>query len=83
MGGPLKKKFDPLWEIVDEQVSLQGHGSIKSVRCPRCHVSVELPDEVKAGARFRCGLCGAPSEVTSAESVADNGATEIAARLAE
>jgi hypothetical protein len=59
----LKKRLDPLWEIVGEKVYLQGAASAPSGSCPQCHVLVELPREPKRGERFRCGLCGTLCEV--------------------
>lgn len=53
----MKKRYDPLWEIVDEKVGLQGQGGGVDVNCPRCHVAVHLESEAKAGDRFSCGLC--------------------------
>ncbi|OFW60572.1 MAG: hypothetical protein A2133_11980 [Actinobacteria bacterium RBG_16_64_13] len=61
-----KKKFDPLWEIVDEKVALQGAEPDVDVPCPHCNVTVHLGSAVKAGERFACGLCGGVSEVLPA-----------------
>jgi ribosomal protein S27AE len=58
-GGPVTKRYDPLWELVDEKIGLQGQGVDVDVKCPRCHVVVHLGSGTKAGARFSCGLCGA------------------------
>lgn len=79
----MKKRYDPLWEVVDEKVSLQGSEKSQTVVCPRCHVRVELPARARAGTRFRCGLCGTLCEVAEGVSVAHDGTTEIATRLAE
>ena len=79
----MKKKYDPLWEIVDEKVNLQGSQSTRTVVCPGCHIAVDLPERVQVGERFRCGLCGALCEVASDRLVADDGTTEIVARLAK
>jgi hypothetical protein len=79
----LKKKYDPLWEIVEEKVSLQGSEDTKPVKCPWCHVSVDLPGQVRPGERFLCGLCGAICEVTPGSLVADDGSAEVTAHLAE
>ncbi len=62
----MKKRLDPLWEIVGEKVYLQGLGASPAASCPQCHVMVELPREPKRGERFRCGLCGALCEVIDA-----------------
>lgn len=58
-----KKKYDPLWEIVDEKVALQGVEPDIDVRCPRCNVFVHLVLGAKVGERYECGLCGEVSEV--------------------
>jgi hypothetical protein len=77
----LKKKYDPLWEIVGEKVSLQGAESTRRANCPACHVALGLPRESRVSERFRCGLCGALCEIAQGELVADDGTTEIVARL--
>ncbi len=79
----MRKKFDPLWEIVDERVGLQGSCDIKTLFCPRCQVAVELPQVAEPGWRFSCGLCGAQCEVALAGSIADDGSSKVVARLAE
>lgn len=58
-----KKKYDPLWEIVNEKVALQGQERHVDVPCPHCHVTVQLGPGIKVGDRFACGLCGGISEV--------------------
>ncbi len=58
-----KKKYDPLWEVVNEKVALQGQGPDVNVPCPHCNVVVHLKVGVRAGERFACGLCGGVSEV--------------------
>ncbi len=58
-----KKKYDPLWEIVDEKVALQGQEPDVDVACPCCHVTVHLGSGRKPGERYACGLCGGVSEV--------------------
>jgi ribosomal protein S27AE len=58
-----KKKYDPLWEIVDEKVALQGAEPDVDALCPSCHVTVHLGLGAKAGERYECGLCGGVSEV--------------------
>ena len=61
-GGDLKKRHDPLWEIVGEKVPLQGSESTLNVVCPHCHVTVQVPDSIIPGQRFKCGLCGGSCE---------------------
>jgi ribosomal protein S27AE len=60
-----KKKYDPLWEIVDEKVALQGAEPDVDAQCPSCHVTVHLGLGAKAGERYECGLCGGVSQVTA------------------
>jgi hypothetical protein len=83
VGGQLKKRFDPLWEIVGEKVTLQGIESSVATTCPNCQVTLELPKSVQPVRRFRCGLCGALCEIAESPSVADDGTAEIVARLAK
>jgi hypothetical protein len=52
------KKYDPLWELVDEKVALQGQGQEVEAHCPHCHVRLQLGDSLSTGARVACGLCG-------------------------
>ena len=72
----MKKRYDPLWEIVGEKVRLQGEGATRTTRCPRCHVAVDLGAEAKTGECFRCGLCG-----TLCETVADQAGHGLSARV--
>jgi len=58
-----KKKYDPLWELVDEKIPLQGQAPDIDVRCPYCHVTVHLGSQARAGERYACGLCGGVAEV--------------------
>lgn len=58
-----KKKYDPLWEIVEEKVALQGTEPDVDGRCPYCHVIVHLDLSAKPGERYECGLCGGVSQV--------------------
>lgn len=58
-----KKRYDPLWEIVNEKVALQGEEPDVDVLCPHCHVTVHLGTAAKPGERYACGLCGGVSEV--------------------
>jgi hypothetical protein len=76
----VKKKYDPLWEIVDEKVSLQDAERHLDVVCPHCHVTVHLPADAKTGSRFCCGLCGALWEVTQASCAGPLDAAEITQR---
>jgi hypothetical protein len=55
----VKKKYDPLWEVVNEKIGLQGQVVGLDVICPHCHVVVHLDGDAKAGDHFCCGLCGA------------------------
>ena len=63
-----KKKYDPLWELVDEKVALQGMEPDVDAKCPYCHVTVHLGLKVKLGEQLECGLCGGLSEA-----IADDG----------
>ena len=58
-----KKKYDPLWELLDEKVALQGMEPDVDAKCPYCHVTVHLGLKVEPGAQLECGLCGGVSEV--------------------
>ena len=71
----MKKKRDPLWEIVGEESRLQGSDESKPGQCPRCGVRVQLPKDSRSGDRFRCGLCGSVGEVSGDGSVADDRTT--------
>jgi hypothetical protein len=77
------KKYDPLWEIIGEKISLQGVDAARTAVCPECHVTVDLPGSAQAGAHFDCGLCGAMCEVAAFGLVADDGTAQIVARPAE
>jgi hypothetical protein len=77
------KKYDPLWEIVDERISLQGVEAARTVMCPECHVAMDLPVSAQVGTQFRCGLCGVLCEVAAPGLVADDGTAQVVARLAE
>ena len=57
------KKFDPLWEIVDEKIALQNVEPGVDVPCPQCGVPLHLGAGVPKGRRVTCGLCGGGSEV--------------------
>ncbi len=64
LGGDVaKKKFDPLWEIVDEKVALQGQELDVDAHCPYCNVTVHLGSHAGEGQKVSCGLCGGVSEV--------------------
>ena len=58
-----KKKFDPLWEIVDEKIALQDQEPDVDLPCPHCHVLLHLGSVAQTGQRVTCGLCGGNSEV--------------------
>ena len=64
----MKKRYDPLWEIVGEKVGLQGEEVARDVCCPRCRVALGVPIDTKAGTVFSCGLCGATIEIVDASS---------------
>ena len=57
------KKFDPLWEIVDEKIALQNVEADLESPCPHCSVPLHLGAGVPRGRRVTCGLCGGESEV--------------------
>ncbi len=65
----MAKKFDPLWEIVGEEVPLQGAVEDVDALCPVCHVRVHIGLGVEPGSRFACGLCGAELEVEESSGV--------------
>jgi len=48
-----------MWELVGEQVPLQGAEEDIDSRCPECHVIVHLGRDREAGEPVECGLCGA------------------------
>ena len=56
-----KKRYDPLWEVVDEQVALQGAEEDIDANCPYCHVTVHVGLKARAGECYECGLCGGVS----------------------
>ncbi len=62
-----KKKYDPLWQIVDENVALQGGEPDVDARCPYCHVVVHVGLTAKVGERYECGLCGGVSLLVGEE----------------
>jgi hypothetical protein len=57
------KKFDPLWEIVDEKVALQNAEPDIDAPCPYCNVPLHLGAVAPKGAKVTCGLCGGTSQV--------------------
>jgi ribosomal protein S27AE len=61
----MTKKYDPLWEIVDEKVALQGKELDLDASCPHCHVIVHLGGSAEDGDRFACGLCGGVATLTA------------------
>jgi hypothetical protein len=52
-----EKRYDPLWEIVDEKVPLQGGEPDLDAVCPWCNVTIHLGN-VTVGKTYECGLCG-------------------------
>jgi hypothetical protein len=58
-----KKRYDPLWEIVDEKVPLQGAEPDVDALCPNCHVKVHIGPQLQPGGRIECGLCGSISDI--------------------
>ena len=58
-----KKKFDPLWEIIDEKRALQDVEPTVNLTCPVCHVPLELGSVAGKGETVTCGLCGGSSEL--------------------
>ena len=76
----MKKKYDPLWEIVDEKIALQGQDIDLDAACPRCHVSVHVGSGAKSGDRFCCGLCGASFVITERSNGGSVAAKEIGQR---
>ena len=62
----MKKRYDPLWEIVGEKVGLQGEEVAKDVSCPRCQVVLGVPVDTGVGTVFCCGLCGATVKIVDA-----------------
>jgi hypothetical protein len=64
----VSKKFDPLWEIVDEKIALQNTEPEVDAACPYCHVTLHLGSAVLAGETVDCGLCGGRSEVVQTPS---------------
>ncbi len=58
-----KKKYDPLWEIIDEKIALQDQEPDIDVPCPHCHVPLHLGTAARQGQRVTCGLCGGVSQV--------------------
>jgi hypothetical protein len=70
-GTVAKKKYDPLWEIVDEKVALQGQEPDLDAHCPNCNVTLHLGSQPLTGQRVTCGLCGEALEVVSGAGGAD------------
>jgi hypothetical protein len=58
-----KKRYDPLWELVNEKVPLQGTAPDHDAHCPHCNVTLHIGREIKPGRKIECGLCGGTSEV--------------------
>ena len=61
----MKKRYDPLWEIVGEKVGLQGEEVTRDVSCPRCRVALGVPAKTRTGTLLCCGLCGATCKIVS------------------
>ena len=59
----MTKKYDPLWEIVGEELPLQGAVEDIDALCPVCHVKLHIGTGAESGRRFECGLCSAQLEV--------------------
>ncbi len=62
-----KKKYDPLWELVDEKVALQGVEPDTDAQCPYCHVRVHLGLGAMPSSQVECGLCGGVSALVEQE----------------
>jgi hypothetical protein len=69
-GAVAGKKYDPLWELVDEKVALQGQEPEVQAHCPHCNVNLTLGPAVVEGTRVACGLCGGASKVVLQNGVA-------------
>lgn len=67
----VKKRYDPLWEIIGEKRALQNQEQHLDFPCPHCNVVVHLGSSprqtedsclqgssLQDGASFECGLCG-------------------------
>lgn len=61
-----RKKYDPLWELIDEKVPLQGAEPDLDAVCPYCSVRVHIGREAAKGL-YVCGLCGGVSELTTSD----------------
>lgn len=61
-----KKKYDPLWEIIDEKVALQGVEPDIDALCPYCSVTVHIAGSLADEGLVECGLCGSLSTVARA-----------------
>ena len=57
------KKYDPLWEIIDEKVALQDQEPDVDLPCPYCHVLLHVGVNATADQTITCGLCGGASKV--------------------
>lgn len=65
----MTKKYDPLWELVGEEMPLQGAVEDVDALCPVCHVNVHVGIGVETGRRFECGLCSAVLEIELSDGV--------------
>jgi hypothetical protein len=57
------KKYDPLWEIIDEKVALQGQEPDVDLACPYCGVLLHVGATAVQGQKITCGLCSGSAEV--------------------
>jgi hypothetical protein len=73
----MKKRYDPLWEIVGEKVSLQGEEVARNISCPRCRVLLGVPVDAAVGTVFCCGLCGATCRVVASSNAGSLTAEEV------
>ena len=59
----MAKKYDPLWEIIDEKVALQDQEPDVDLPCPYCHVLLHVGEALSEGRTVTCGLCGGASQL--------------------
>jgi len=76
----VSKKYDPMWEILGEEVPLQGVGEDVDARCPVCHVVLHVGD-AEAGGEWECGLCGSELKLVRSDSGVQLEAGEHVSRL--
>lgn len=58
----MSKKFDPMWELLGEDIPLQGVEEDVDALCPICHVTLHVGD-AEAQSERECGLCGSELRV--------------------